>query len=252
MRNPYVLPILLGTVCLLGCASSRPPRLEEAETYYQEGLTALKKKRCLDAVEKLQRVVSNFSGSRIVADAQYYLAEAQFCSKDYVNAVFEYQRLIDTYPASEWIDEAQYQIAESYFQQLRRPELDQKETREALNYFRYFLEDNPASPLAEQARQRVVECRSRLARKQYLNGELYQRQGYLDAAVMAYDEVVRSYSDTPTYYHTLLRLGEIAQARGDEAAARGHWEEALKDSEEAEVRAQAQERLAKLQAGPAK
>lgn len=250
MRNLYVLPIMLGVVCLLGCASSRPPRLEEAETYYQEGLKALKKKRCLDAVEKLQRVVSNFPGSRVVADAQYYLAESHFCSKDYVNAVFEYQRLVDTYPASEWVDEAQYQIAESYFRQLRRPELDQKETREALNYFRYFLDDNPGSPLAEPARQRIVDCRSRLARKQYLTGELYQRQGHLEAAAMAYDDVVRSFSDTPWYYHTLLRLGEIAQAQGDASEARGHWEEALKDSEETEVRAQAQELLTKLQAAP--
>ncbi len=243
MRNLSVGLVLCGVLGVLGCAGSRPVPLAEADVYYQKGLKDLKRERCLDAVANFQKVVSNYPGSPLVADAQYYLAESQFCAKDYVNAIFEYQRLIDTYPTSEWLDEAQYQLGESYFKQLRRPELDQKETREALNYYRYFLDDNPDSPLAEKARQRVVDCRSRLAQKQYLAGDLYQRQGHLEAATMAYQDVLSDYSDTPWYYQTLVRLGEIDRAQGDEAAARGRWEEVIKDATDGRVKAQAQKLL---------
>ena len=240
-----LIPIATS-LTIVGCSSSAP-RLKGAEAYFEEGQKALDKKRCVQAIEKFQRLVNNFPGSRLAPDAQYYLAEAYFCSEDFVNAVFEYQRLLDTYPSSQWLDDAQFKIGESYFQQLHRPELDQKETYEALNYFRYFIEDNPASPLAETARQRIVDCRTRLAQKHYINGQLYQRQGHLDAAVLTYEDVVRTYPDTPWYYHTLLQLGEIAQMRDDLSGARGYWEEVLSDSDEEKLQEKAREKLEKLQ-----
>ena len=238
----FIFPVLLS-----GCASSKPNQLKGAETYFEEGMKALEKKRYLEATEKFQRLVNNFPGSRLVPDAQYYLAEGYFGSEDYVNAIFEYQRLLDTYPSSQWLDDAQFKIGESYYQQLRRPELDQKETFEALNYFRYFIEDNPASPLVETARQRIVDCRNRLAKKQYLNGFLYQRQGFYEAAAITYDDVLRNYSDTSWYYQTLLRMGEIALAQQDLEKARFYWEEVQQRSDDEELQKEAGKKLEELQ-----
>lgn len=233
-------------LALTHCASSQSARLKGADAYFEEGKKALERKRCVEAVEKFQRLVNNFPGSSRVPDAQYYLAKAYSCSGDHVSAIFEYQRLLDTYPSSQWLDDAQYQIAESYYKQVRRPELDQKETQEALNYFRIFIEDNPGSPLVEQARERIADCRSRLAEKQFQSGRLYHRRGYLDAARMTYEDVLRSFPDTPWYYRTLLRLGEIAEAQGEPEQAKIYWAEVVRDSEEEKVRQQAQEGLMEL------
>ena len=114
--------------------------------------------------------------------------------------------------------------------QLRRAELDQQETFEALTAFRYFIEDHPGSPLVADARQRIIDCRSRLAKKQYLSGRLYHKQGYLDAAKITYAEVLRDYPDTGWYYTTLFRMGEIAQTQGDIDLAVRYWKEVLQDS----------------------
>jgi len=238
--------VFLSLLILCGCAGSKPGQLKGAEAYFSEGMKALEKKRCIEAAEKLQRLVNNFPGSRLAPEAQYYLAEAYFCSEDYVNAIFEYQRLVDTYPSSQWVDEAQFKIGEAYYQQLRRPELDQKETYEALNYFRYFIEDNPDSPLIETARQRIVDCRSRLAEKHYRNARLYHRQGYLDAAAITYRDVLRSYSDTPWYFRSLLQLGQIAYEQEDFEQARACWEEVGQDCEEEKLRQEAAKNLEKL------
>ena len=204
----------------------------------------LKHGRCLDAVEELQRVVNNFPGSRFAPDAQYHLAEAYFCSKDYVNAVFEYQRLIDTYPSSEWVADAQYKIAESYFKQSRRAELDQAETRNALDHYRAFLEDNPQSPLADKARERISQCRGKLARKLLLAARLYRRQGYLEAARRYYKQVLTDYPETEVYYDALFAMGEIALAEGDREAARKDWAEVARDTGDADLRKKAGKRLA--------
>ena len=238
-------------VCIAACASTRPEKLQGADYYFEEGQKAMEKNRCLEASEHFKRLVSNFPGSRLVAEAQFLLAEAHFCNRDWVNAAFEYQRIVDIYPSSEWAVEAQFKVGESYFKQLRRPELDQKETFEALTAFRNFIEDNLDSPLVEQARQRIAECRSRLAQKQYLSGRLYHKQGYFDAAKMIYEEVLREYPDVGEwYYTTLFRMGEIARTQGDVDLAVRYWKEVLQDSGEPELVEDVQKHLSGLSQSP--
>ncbi len=239
--------ILLVAVGLAACASTTPEKLQGADYYYKEGQKAMDKKRCIQASEHFQRLVSNFPGSQRVAEAQFMLAEAYFCSEDWVNAAFEYQRIVDIYPSSEWVTESQFKIGESYYRQLRRPELDQKETFEALNAFRYFIEDHPGSPRVEDARQRIADCRDRLAQKQYLSARLYHRQGHLDAAKITYEEVLRDYPDASKwYYTTLFRMGEIAQAQGDVDLAVRYWKEVLQDSDDQQLNEDVQKYLSSL------
>ena len=225
----FVIPIGALLALLWGCSSS-VPTLKKAEYYFERGQLALGKERCMKAVEEFQRVVTNFPGSSLVPDAQFYLAEAYYCSEDYVQAVFEYERLLNTYPSCEWIDDAQFRIAEAYYKQLRRAELDQQETYESLNYFRRFIDDNPNSPLVAVAREHIVECRTRLAEKRYLGARLYHKQGHLEAAAITYRDLLRDFPDTPYYYETLARLGEIAHKRKEHKEARTYWTEVERDS----------------------
>ena len=249
-RAQWQAALIVAAVTIWGCSSKQVTTLKADETYFAEGKKALEKKRYPQAVEKFQQLVGSYPGSPLVADAQYYLAEAYFRSADYVNAVFEYQRLVDSYPSSEWVDEAQFQIAESYFHQRRRPELDQKETNDALVHFRLFIDDNPQSPLVEQARKRIDECRAQLAHKLFLGGQLYQRQGHLEAAITLYQKLLQDFPDTPWYYHALVELGQLALEKKDPEGARARWEEALRDTQDEKLRQQVQQFLTKL--GPPK
>jgi len=244
-----LVPVLfLLCACSLWQCAGRAERLQGEELYYNEGKRAIEKKRYTTAIEKLQRLVSNFPGSPHVAEAQFLLAEAHFFTKDFVNAVFEYQRLVDGYPSVEWVPQAQFKIAESYFLQSRRPELDQKETYDALGHYRRFIEDYPEHELAEFSRKRIVDCRSRLAKKQHLNGRLYHRQGYLAAAVLAYEEVLRDYTDTPWYYRTLLQMGDVKLRQGKTDEARTHWQECVRVEADEDTRQEANQRLQELSA----
>ena len=238
--------LLVALALLWGCGP-RVVALKGARFYYEKGATDLEKGRCLNAIEAFQTIVNNFPGDSLVADAQYYLAEAYFCHQDYIEAIFEYQRLLDTYPSSQWADEAQFQIGEAYFEQLRRPELDQKETLEALTYFRRFIDDNPDSPLVPRARERIVQCRSRLAEKVFLGAWLYHKQGRLEAAAMTYEDVLRGYPDTPWYCKALANLGEIAYEQGDQERARGYWEEVVRYCEDERLARDARAGLEKLE-----
>jgi len=97
------------------------------------------------------------------------------------------------------------------------------------------------------ARQRIADCRDRLAKKQYLSARLYHKQGHLDAAKITYEEVLRDYPDASTwYYTTLFRLGEITQSRGDADLAVRYWKEVLQDSGDQELIKDVQKYLSSL------
>ena len=234
-----------SALILMGCAST-PEKLQGAEYYYAEGKKSFEKNRCMEATEHFQRLVSNFPGSQRVPEAQYMLAESFYCSADYVNAVFEYQRLIDIYPASDRLEEAQYKIGESNYQQMRNPQLDQKETYETLKAFRNFIEEHPTSPKVEMARKRIIECRENLAEKLYEAAYLYQRQGYLEAARISYSDLLRDYIDTTWYHKTLFNLGKIARDLEDIENAVRYWEEVLRDSEDDRLRSEVEKALYKV------
>ena len=229
-----------------GPASQSP--LKGADFYYEEGMRDLEKKKYLRAQEKLQRVVSNFPGSPRVAAAQFHLGEAYFGMKDYVSAIFEYQRVVDAYSNSRWVARAQFQIGESYYRQMRRPELDQTETYQALSHFRGFLDDHPESPLVDEAGQRIVACRSRLAKKAFLSAGLYHRQGYLESARISYEEVVRGFPDTPWYLAAKAELGDIARREGDPDKARSYWEEVADQTEDEKLKRRVTKWLLELEA----
>ncbi len=238
--------VLLLAAMLVACGGDKVAPLRGVEYFYGEGQKAFERKRYLDAIEHFRRVVSNFPGSSRVADAQYYLAESHFRLKDYVNASFEYQRLVDAYPSSEWAAKAKFQVGESYFLQRRRSELDQKETLEAIIHFRNFIEDFPDSPLTETARERIVESRSRLAKKEYAAARLYENQGYYEAAKITYEATMRSYPDTRWYYESKARLGIISKEEGDLVTTRLHWNEVVEEAAEEKLKEQVREWLQTL------
>lgn len=255
MPHTRVLPVsrwlALWALLLAACAGKGPPQLKGADFYYEKGQQELERHRYPEAVESFQRVVSNFPGYALVADAQYYLAESYFGMEEYVSAVFEYERLVDTYPSSEWRDEAEFKVGESYFEQSRRAELDQKETYEALTAYRQFIENNPSSPLVETARARITSGRERLAKKEFLAARLYHRQGHLEAARLTYEGLLRSYPLTPWYWHGLAQLGDVDRRLGQREDARQRWMEVLEgDCEDADLLAQVREWLAQLDLPP--
>jgi outer membrane protein assembly factor BamD len=251
IRRSKSTALILGLVLaalLMACGGEKAAPLRGVDYFYGEGDKAFERKRYQDAIEHYRRVVSNFPGSSRVADAQYYLAECHFRVKDYVNASFEYQRLVDAYPSSEWAATAKFQVGESYFLQRRRSELDQKETLEAIMQFRNFLEDFPDSPLGEKAAARIVECRARLAKKEFDGARLYESQNYMEAAKITYEATMRSYPDTRWYYESKTRLGLIAQEEGNLAAARLHWTEVIAEAGEEQLKEQVRVWLSALDA----
>ena len=192
----------------IGCANKAAQSPPNAEAYFQRGRKLMAKKDYVGAKEVFEKIISNFPGSDWVDDAQFQLAEAYFYSEDYVSAAFEYERIREDFPLSPLVDDAQFKLALCYFRESPRAELDQETTYKATEEFARFIQDYPQSPLVGKAQKRISEGRTKLAKKDYLNGKFYLNTGDYDAALIYFREVLNRFSDTKWAAHAQFGMGE--------------------------------------------
>lgn len=162
----------------------------------------------IPAKTQFQILILNHPGTDIADDSQYFLAEAHFGLKEYILAAAEYQKLIRNYPHSELVDDAQYKVGMSYYELSPGYALDQKYTMMAIVEFQRFLEDFPGSTLRQEVFEKLTEARNKLAKKDLKNGNLYRRQGFYQAAIIYFDELLANYYDTEHAEEALFRKGQ--------------------------------------------
>jgi outer membrane protein assembly factor BamD len=188
--------LLLLIFIVASCGSNRPKANLSADERLAYAMKIFEKGDYLDARKEFRVIVLNYPGHQIVDRAQFHLAECHFKMKEYILAIAEYQKLIRMLPNSEYVDDAQYKIGLSNFELSPKYSLDQNYTTRAIEELQKFTEDYPDSDYKEKATKLMLQCREKLAKKDYKNAELYRKIGDYDAAVVYYEGVLTDYYDT--------------------------------------------------------
>jgi outer membrane assembly lipoprotein YfiO len=160
-----------------------------------------------DAALALREFLSKRAGSRYIEEARLLLGRALYVEGNDAEAEVEFEGMLRDFPAGEFAPQARYYLALSLLSQSHGPQLDQTETRRSLFEFQHFLDAYPEHPLAERARGHIASIRSKLAEKEYKNGELYRRRHNHDAARFYFrSKVIEPYGDTPWDRKAMLGL----------------------------------------------
>jgi len=173
----------------------------------------------LDATELLKTYISSSSGTAQVDEAVYLLGDCYLRQKEWALAVNEFERLGRDYPESDSSAAAAFRLAEAYFGQSRREDFDQGYTHRALEQFQSYLRGHPGHWLNAQAERRVMEVRTRLARKLLGTGGLYLKLGFWEPARVYYRQVVEEYGDTASRTEADLGLALVDAREGKRAEA---------------------------------
>jgi outer membrane protein assembly factor BamD len=104
------------------------------------------------------------------------LAKAYYENGEYIIAASEFGRFAEIYRSDPRAPEAEYQRALSYYQLSPSYQLDQTETKRALDEFILFANRHPNSELVPKASEYVLELRNKLAHKLYESAGLYERR----------------------------------------------------------------------------
>lgn len=221
------IAILAGAVAVSSCASSGrspvPSGTAQPDQYlYEKGNEALQKKKWLTAREYFKQVTETYTQSPIRPDAKLgigdtYLGEGS--TEALVLAISEFQEFLSFYPTNRRADYAQYKLGIAHFRQMRSPQRDQTETRDALREFQTFLNRYPNSELMPEVKAKLRETRDRLSESELEVGQFYYRirwyPGALDRLnLLLKDDPEFTARDEVYYYigESMLKVGRAAEA----------------------------------------
>ncbi len=204
----FLLSALVASAIVSGCGGGTDVVAGGTpEERFQAGMTALQDEDYQKAQELFNLIITQSPASEYADDAYYYLAESYFRDESYSLAAFNYNRLRQQYPSSPFYRLALFRAAESYDQSSRPADRDQSETRYAIDQYRSFLQLYPQDSLASEAQQRVIQLRTKLAKKDYQTAQQYWGLDDTKAALIYYDKVMDAYPDTD--YYDLATIGRI-------------------------------------------
>jgi outer membrane protein assembly factor BamD len=189
-RSLFHLSALLLASALAACASG--PRTPPTGTpdpdkfLYERGTEALNDRKWLTAREYFRQLMDTYPQSPHRADAKLgmgdtYLGERT--TEAYVLAANEFREFLNFFPTHERAHYAQYKLGMTYFYQMRSPDRDQTETKEAIKELSAYMQRFADKPLASEVGERLREAKDRLADHEYRVGLHYYRIRWYPGAI---------------------------------------------------------------------
>jgi len=184
------LCVVLLTLSAAACAGKKdivPTNTSEVDKFlYEKGTAALNKKRWYSAREYFQRLVDNYPQSPFRPDAKIgvgdaYLGEAT--TESLTLGINEFKEFLTFYPTHGRADYAQYKLGLCHYRQMKGPQRDQSETRQAVQELQTFVEKYPNSQLLPEAQEKLRESRDRLSTSEYQVGYFYFKQRWYPGAI---------------------------------------------------------------------
>jgi len=217
---------VLALATLVGCASrqTRPPAgtAEPDKFLFERGTEELENRKWLMSREYFREIVDSYPQSPYRAAAKLgigdsYLGENTTEAK--VMAVNEFREFLNFYPTNPRADYAQYRLGLAHYQQMRAPQRDQTETRDAIAEFETFVERYPNSPLLPEVQAKLREAKDRLGESDYRVGLFYYRAKWYPGAIDRFktllDRDPQYSSRDAVFYHlaeSLLKMNNPAEA----------------------------------------
>lgn len=117
---------------------------------YKNAFTLLKQGKYDDSIIEFESFLQTHPESKYAANAQYWLAEANYVSKRYPQALIEFSKVINEYPVSSKVPDAKLKFGFTYY------ELGQyEEARTELTRLRAQYPNSSVATLAQQRLERM-------------------------------------------------------------------------------------------------
>lgn len=217
------LLLVLVLAATAGCASWRGDRdladpTQNARRMYDNGNRAMQAGNYAAAIGNLENLTAIYPFSEYARQAQLDLIYAYWRNDQPDSVVSMADRFALENPTHPRVDYSIYMKGLARFpreagplERLFRVDLDQRPTgemRESFNTFQQLLQLFPDSEYAEDARQRMIYLRDRLAAHELRVAEFYIRRDAPVAAINRARNIVENYQETP---HTVEALRIMAR-----------------------------------------
>lgn len=191
----YVVGVCMA-FAMISCGSSEIVQNLTAEERFEIGKQKFEKGDYLEAIQDFQAITTQYPGSAVADDAQYYLGECYFQRQEFRLAANEFEMLRKNMPASSFLPMASYKIGLCYYNLSPKSPLDQNFTKKAIDEFQTFVEYFPTHELVPDAEAKIQELNNKLAKKDYDTAILYMKMDNYKSATLYFDSVLEKYHDS--------------------------------------------------------
>lgn len=117
---------------------------------YQTAFNTLKEGRYQTAQAELKRFLAQYPDSRYAGNAQYWLGEANYVSRNFDQSIIEFERVLSNYPESSKAADSMLKIGYTYYE---KKQYDKAKIQ--LNALRKRYPETPAARLANKRLERI-------------------------------------------------------------------------------------------------
>ena len=123
----------------------------EEQAAYEQALNLLREGRYDDAAQTYRRFLNSYPNGRYADNAQYWLAESQYVTRQYAPALEEFAKVINSYPNSPKVPDALLKMGFIHYEMG-----DWSEAREQLDAVTQRYPETTAARLASERLQRMT------------------------------------------------------------------------------------------------
>jgi outer membrane protein assembly factor BamD len=157
-------------------------KMYEKEDYYR-------------ALPLLEDLMGLYTG-RIQREEIYYLfCKSNFGVEQYQVAAYHFKNFSETYATGKYAEEAAFMHAECFYFASLPHELDQSNTKTAIEKMQLFVNEHPTSEYVVRCNERIDQLRKKLLVKAYDNAKLWYNLGDYKAASVACQNAIYDYPD---------------------------------------------------------
>jgi outer membrane protein assembly factor BamD len=257
VRKLFCVLVVFAAVGAASCASSAgrrgvPPGTARPDQYlFDRGQAELTDKKWIAAREYFKQVDENYAQSPLRPDAKLAIGDTYMgegSTEALVMAINEFGEFLSYYPTNPRADYAQYKLALAHLRQMRNPERDQTETRDAIQALETFVTRYPNSTLMPEVKTRLREAKDRLDTSDYNVGYFYYRNRWYPGAIERFTSILKNDPEFTTRDDVYFYLGESLIKLKREAEALPYFEKLLAEFEKSEHIEDAKQRVDELKA----
>jgi outer membrane protein assembly factor BamD len=146
--------------------------------------------------EILTQILPRYRASTEAEELSWMNAQSYYGMKDYFMAGSYFKSFVDQFPFGVHAEEANFMAAICDYKISPRPELDQENTKNAIEGFKIFMTRFPNSSKVEESKKLIKELEENLVEKSYLSAKLYYDMKQYKAAVVALNNSLKEYATT--------------------------------------------------------
>lgn len=141
--------------------------------------------RCMQALPLLQELIGLYRGTEQMEDVYYMYAEANLCIEDWYMARYTMRSFSKTFPNSSRSEQAEYEAALCSYRLSPEANLDQSDTRTAMDELQLFLDRHPTSDKKDTCNTMIGTLRNKLETKAWNGAKLYYTTSKFQSATKA-------------------------------------------------------------------